>query len=236
MKYVTTIFAALCVISMLVPVDVVASPVNGIYRSTDFGPGNLLLTGRASTWRPGVNSGLPHVLHAQSWDGATLGAQWDISCPTENTLFTVQDFRVAGTGIIRYTSVYQGGTFTFTSGGWPWGSGTGTLGTTNLVTDVQYYSGVPVGSVVNGNTAGTFAGGCALTFAIGNGAGMGETSSLYPMTKPADYPVFLDGSCGAASPSAQFGSWGTVTTITFGIHCPTPVTTSTWGKIRTIYR
>lgn len=236
MRQATLVLALLCAAVMLIPAFATAAPVNGIYRSVDFGAGNLLLTGRASTWRSGVNSGLPHVLHIESWNGTALGTQWAISCPTENTQFTVQDFRVGGTGIVRYTSVFQGGTFTFLAGGWPWGSGTGTLGTTNLVTDVQYYSGVPVGSVVNGNTSGTFSDGCALTFAIANGAGIGETSSLYPMTKPADYPTFLNGSCGLAPPTAQFGSWGTVTNITLGIHCPTPTAPTTWGKIRTIYR
>ena len=62
--------AALAALVML-PILAQAFPVTGMYTSTDLG--GQLLTGRASTWRSGVNSGLPHVLHAQSWDGANLG-------------------------------------------------------------------------------------------------------------------------------------------------------------------
>jgi hypothetical protein len=88
--------------------------------------GGQILTGRTSTWRPGVNSGLPHVLHAQSWDGANLGTQWDINCATETTAFGVVDNRVAGNGTMVYTSTFNGGTFNFYAGGFPWGDGNGT--------------------------------------------------------------------------------------------------------------
>ncbi len=224
---------------LLLPILATAAPVDGIYRSTDFPMPftGVLLTGRASTWRPGINSGLPHVLHAQSWNGTTLGTQWDISCAVENSAFSVQDNRVNGTGTVIYTSTFQGGTFTFFAGGWPWGDGTGTLGTTNLITIVSYAGGIPYASVVNGTTSGIFVGGCNLTFAIANGSGMGETSSLYPtLTKPADYPTFLDGTCGLASPGLQYGTWGTVSTITLGISCPVPVEQTTWGNVKALYR
>lgn len=216
-----------------------AAPVDGTYTSTDLG--GQLLTGRASTWRSGVNTGLPYVLHAQSWDGANLGTQWDISCPTANVNYTIQDNRVGGVGTIVYTTTFTGGTFTFSAGGWPWGDGTGTLGTTTLITTVQYIlvNGVstPVSSVVNGNTSGVFSNGCALTFAIANGVGVGETTSLDPtILKPADYPTFLDGTCGPADASHQFGNWGTVITITMNIDCATPTHPSTWGKVKELYR
>ncbi|HVO76940.1 MAG TPA: hypothetical protein VMT60_03055, partial [Candidatus Bathyarchaeia archaeon] len=216
------------------PALVSAKPVTGIYRSTDLG--GQLLTGRASTWRPGVNSGLPHVLHMESWNGV-LGTQWEISCPTENTNFTVQDNRVGGNGTIVYTSTFQGGAFTFIAGGWPWGDGSGTLNTSTLITTVQYMmiGGVstPVASVVNGNSSGVFADGCTLVFAIANGSGDGETPYLQ---KPATYPTFLDGTCGPASGNAQFGTWGTVITITMGINCPVGAEGKTWGVIKDLYR
>jgi len=210
-------------------------PVLVIYTSTDLG--GVLLTGRASTWRPGVNSGLPHVLHAQSWNGSALGTQWEFNCPTETVNFSVQDNRVNGTGTIVYTSVFNGGTFTFFAGGWPWGNGGGTLGATMLITTVQYVNYVPRASVVNGNSSGVFSDGCNLTFIIANGVGVGETNSLYPaMLKPADYPTFLDGTCGLAPPGQQYGSWGTVITITLEIECPVPTAPSTWGEIKVVYR
>jgi len=109
-------FAILVLAMLLVCPQVLADPVTGTYHSTDLG--GQLYTGRASTWRTGINSGLPHVLHIQSWDGNTLGTQWEILCPIEDTPFDVQDNRVNGTGTIVYTSVFHGGTFIFYPGGW----------------------------------------------------------------------------------------------------------------------
>lgn len=220
---------------VILPVLAQAAPVTGLYTSTDLG--GQILTGRASTWRSGVNSGLPHVLHAQSWDGVTLGTQWDISCATENSAFAVVDNRVGGNGTIVYTSTFTGGTFNFYAGGWPWGDGTGTLLTTTLITTVQYLMmggiSTPVASVVNGNTSGEFSNGCLLSFAIGNGAGVGETPYA---SIPATYPVFLDGTCNPASAGAQFGTWGNVTSITMHINCTVSDEQTTWGAVKGLYR
>lgn len=220
---------------VILPVLAQATPQDGTYTSTDMG--GQILTGRASTWRSGVNSGLPHVLHAQSWDGVTLGAQWDISCATEISAFGVVDNRVGGNGTIVYTSVFNGGTFNFYAGGWPWGDGTGTLLTTTMITTVQYLMiggiSTPVASVVNGNTSGVFSNGCLLTFAIANGAGVGETPYA---SIPATYPVFLDGTCSPASAGAQFGTWGNVMTITMNINCAVSEEQTTWGAVKGLYR
>lgn len=230
------LIGTLVVLTALVAWPVLASPNNGTYTSTDLG--GQLLTGRASTWRSGINSGLPHVLHVQSWDNSSLGTQWEVNCPLESGNFSVVDNRnVNGTGTVVYTSTFSGGTFTFFAGGWPWGDGTGTLATTVLISTVQFVNNVPVASVINGNSSGVFASGCALTFAIANGNGVGETTSLNPaITKPADYPTFLDGSCGPADASHQFGTWGNVTTITMNVDCATPTRSSTWGQVKSIYR
>ena len=232
----TPVFALLALAMFALPA--VAAPINGIYTSTDLG--GQLFTGRASTHRTGINSGFPHVFNVQSWDGAALGTQWEFRCGQSNSM-SVVDNRVSGVGTIVYTSTYTGGTFAFYAGGWPWGDGTGTISSTTLVTTVQYINiagnSTPVAAVVNGNSAGQFATGCALTFAIANGDGVGETTSLNPLlTKPATYPAFLDATCGLATPASQFGTWGNVRTITIGIDCATPAKGSTWGKIKTLYR
>lgn len=236
-----SLLTAICLFTVLLilPAAASAAPVPGTYTSTDLG--GQLLTGRASTWRSGINSGLPHVLHAQSWNGAALGTQWDISCPIEPANFLVQDNRVGGVGTIVYTSTFSGGTFTFYAGAWPWGDGTGTLGTTTLITTVQYIlvggESTPVAAVVNGNTSGYFSNGCELTFAIANGTGVGETTSLDPgIQKPADYPTFLDGTCGPAPANQQFGTWGNVISITMRIDCIVPAQPATWGTLKATYR
>lgn len=229
------LMALLLSVLVLLPLLAQAAPVTGIYRSTDLG--GAILTGRSSTWRPGVNSGLPHVAHIQSWNGATLGTQWDIDCPIETIAFLVQDNRIGGVGTIIYTSTFNGGTFNLYAGGWPWGDGTATLNTTTLITTVQYtmIGGVstPVAAVVNGNTSGLFSNGCRLTFAIANGSGEGETPYV---TKPATYPTFFDATCAPASPSLQYGTWGTVTHITIGIDCSIADDQATWGAIKSVYR
>ncbi len=229
MKRLTTTVCAFAL--LILPMLAIANPVNGIYNSTDLG--GQLLTGRGSTWRTGVNSGFPHVSHAQSWDGSNLGTQWEVSCPSAPSYVSVVDNRVAGTGTIVYTTNYTGGTFTLFPGGWPWGDGTGTLSTTTEITTVQYVSNTPVASRVNTNTSGQFQGGCALTFSIANGIGVCETPFC---SKPVTYPVFLDGTCNPASAAAQFGSWGDITQITMQINCATPTNQSTWGRIKTLYR
>lgn len=231
-RFTTTLFVSALALVLAIPAF--SAPVIGVYTSTDLG--GQLLTGRASTHRTGINSGFPHVFHVQSWDGTSLGTQWEVRCGQSNSM-NIQDNRVAGTGTVVYSSTYTGGTFTFFPGGWPWGDGTGTLASTSLLTTVQFVNNVPVASVVNGNTSGMFAGGCALTFAIANGNGVGETTSLNPLiTKPADYPVFLDGTCSPAAANQQFGTWGKVITITMNIDCATPTQTTTWGQVKQIYR
>jgi hypothetical protein len=225
--------AALVIGAIPLSTIVSADPVPGLYQSTDLG--GQVLTGRASTSRTGINSGLPHVLHAQSWDGATLGTQWEVSCAVEATPFGVQDNRnVAGTGTVVYTSQFQGGTLTLFPGGYPWGDGTATLGMTTVISTVQFVSFVPVASVVNANTSGTFSNGCSLVFAIGNGSGVGETTSLNPaLTKPATFPTFQDATCAPAGPLAQFGTWGTTLTQTMAIDCGgLPVERSTWSAVK----
>lgn len=235
-RFMTTLFVSALTIALAIPGF--AAPINGFYQSTDLG--GQLLTGRASTHRTGINSGFPHVFNIQSWNGASLGTQWEVRCG-QSTAMNIQDNRVAGVGDIIYTSSYSGGTFTFFPGAWPWGDGSGTLNTTSLTTTVTYImisgNSTPVGARVNGSSSGAFSSGCALTFAIANGNGVGETTSLNPLiTKPVDYPTFLDGTCGPAAPTSQFGTWGGVTQIALGIDCVTPTKKSTWGEVKSIYR
>jgi hypothetical protein len=224
---------------VLIPIAAGAVPVPGIYNSIDIFGGGPLLTGLGSTWRSGINSGLPHVLHLQSYTlpSGPLGVQWEIACAVENAPYVVQNnLNAQGTGDIIYTSTFTGGIFTFFAGGWPWGDGSGTLLTTSLITTVHFVAYSPTGSRVNGTTSGTFDNGCYLTFAIANGMGMGETSSGPPnLTKPAIYPTFLDGTCNPAQSNQQFGSWGTVTQITLGIQCPVPTEVTTWGAVKARY-
>jgi hypothetical protein len=234
----TRLLTTALAILAFVPAAALAAPVAGTYTTTDLG--GQLLTGRASTWRTGINSGLPHVLHAQSWNG-TLGTQWELRCAVENSAFGVQDNRVNGTGTVVYTSTFNGGQFELYNTGGAWGDGVATLGTTTVISTVQFVNlggtSTPVASVVNANTSGSFGGGCTLTFALANGAGVGETTSLDPsIQKPADYPTFLAANCAPAPANQQFGTWGNVLTGTMRIDCVVPAPASTWGSMKHLYR
>jgi hypothetical protein len=209
-----------------------AAPISGIYSSVDLG-GSLLLGRASQSWLAALNAnqGLGDVFNSQSWDGSTLGTQWGFSCGVQAGTQTIQDNRVAGTGTVVFTNVFQGGVFYLNPG--PWGSGTGTLGpapTTNIVT-VQYVAGTPVAAVANINSSGKFDGSdCRLTFTIANANGLGDTDAL-PF--PAGFPALLDTGC---SPTRQFGSWGEVRTITLGINCPVSIEDSPWGGVKSLFR
>jgi hypothetical protein len=214
-----------------------AQPVPGTYYSA-FRGGNVL-NGRSSVARQGVNSGNPKIFHGQSWDGTTLGTQWEIKCGVETTS-TPPDYSLynpmTGNGFITYHQTFQGGTFTlYTDPNVGWGSGSGTLNTTQATSQVFLQNFVPVSSSFTALTSGVFvgAGTCRLDFAFGNGFGVGETPYL---SKPADYPAFLAADCSLADANHQFGVWADTNDIIVTISCPVPAETSTWGHVKALYR
>jgi len=235
MKHLLLVCTCLTV-AVLSAAAALAAPISGLYYSTDQGGG--LLLGRYASSRTCLHlcGGVGDVFLAQSWNGTALGTQWYLSCPQEAAAYSVNDKRVAGTGAVDYTAYFSGGTFNLAPG--PWGSGSGTLGTTLIITTVQYVNfgsgSVPVASRSNIQSAGTFAGGnCALQFFQANGTGMGDSDWLGSSSKPSTYPGLLDASCGA---TRIYGNWGDVTQITLLIYCPTPARAPTWGSIRRLYR
>lgn len=221
---------ALSCLSLVLAGTAFAAPVAGTYTSTDLG--GSLQKGRGSqSWAAALNAnnGLGDVYNSLSWDGTTLGAQWGFQCGLEPSTQGVVDNRVAGTGTVVFTNNFVGGTFYLNPG--PWGSGTGTMNTTQEIVTVQYVSYTPVAAVANVNTSGQFDhSNCLLTFAIANAVGGGDTDGG-PF--PANYPALLDPSCAA---TRVYGSWGDVFTITMRIDCPVPAIQKTWGELKSQYR
>lgn len=217
-----------------------ADPIPGSYSSAlrpGMSPG--VQVGRASTARQFVNSGNPKIFNAQSWTGSVLGAQWEIKCGVETTLTPPDSSnfnKVTGTGWITYHQTFTGGTFAlYADPAVGWGSGTGTLATTSVISQVQFIGFMPFASSFTGVTSGTFDIGCTMDFAMANGFGVGETPYL---AKPATYPVFLAADCSPADVNHQFGNWGDVNDIIVKINndCTVDAKTSTWGQIKTLYR
>jgi hypothetical protein len=231
---------SLSILLLLLSLAAFADPVPGSYTSTSrpgMNPG--VQVGRASTSRQFPNSGNPKVFNGQSWSGSTLAAQWEIKCGVE-TMLTPPDStnfnRITGTGWITYRQTFQGGVFAlYADPAVGWGSGTGTLGTTSIISQVQFFNFTPYSSSFTGVTSGTFDIGCTMDFAMANGFGAGETPYL---AKPATYPVFLADDCSPADGSHQFGTWGDVNDIIVKINadCATPTHRSTWGTVKAMYR
>ena len=230
----------LVILLLLVSLAAFASPVPGTYTCTSrpgMHPG--VQVGRASTSRQYPNSGNPKMFYGQSWSGSVLGAQWQIKCGVE-TMSVPPDSsgfnKVTGDGWITYRQTFQGGTFAlYADPAVGWGSGTGTLNTTSIISQVQFFSFLPFSSSFTGVTSGMFDVGCTMDFTMANGFGIGETPYV---AKPATYPVFLAADCSPADGSHQFGSWGDVNDIIVKINanCATPTHQSTWGTIKSIYR
>jgi hypothetical protein len=221
-----------------------ADPLPGTYTSA-LRPGTTpgVQIGHMSVSRQYPNSGNPKIFHGQSWNGSALGAQWEFRCGVETTITPPvygPGFNFGTmTGNVTYNQTFAGGTFSlYADPAVGWGSGSGTLNATSVVTQVYLVNGVPVSSSFTGVTTGQFDIGCTLTFAMGNGYGMGETSDPPYMTKPVSYPLFLAANCSPADASHQFGAWGDVNDIVITINsdCTVSARHSTWGAIKSIYR
>ncbi|MCZ6870835.1 MAG: hypothetical protein O7G84_15135 [Gammaproteobacteria bacterium] len=207
-------------------------PTPGTYTSVS----GDVLKGRGSNARPAVDVGVDNVFHAQSWDGAALGIQWDFTCGISTSQITDNNLDGAGNGEIIFTTEYSGGTFFLSKDGL-WGDTvndlTGTINDLTRVTTLVFVLGVPIAAVENVSTSGLFDDSdCILAFEINNNVGLGDTDSGTPL--PLDYPPFLDTSCGDL-PFDSPGSWGDISDIIMLIQCPVPAHETTWGQVKALF-
>lgn len=168
----------------------VAAPVNGTYLSPNLGTD--ILNGRWSESFAGGGPGqIGNTVHAQSWDGSTLGTQWELAGPAVNAApLMISDTRVGGTGAVTWYITCAGGTLTLDSAG-PWGTPGDAdyvfgVDTYNHTTTVTYQAGVPVASVTVVNMSATWQGDPNL-----------RVSFLVALAVPADvtpYPDYIPSS------------------------------------------
>ncbi len=213
-------------------------PLPGIYKSTDLG-GTILL-GRGSESWPATGSGgqIGNTQHGASWDGSTLGTQWEVICPAiSSPPQAIADTRDAnGNGEVTYKTYYAGGQVILNGPGEAWDGGdasyTATISTYVDITTYTFDNWQPVGSVTSVNVQATVDGypNC-IEFAIGNSVGLGTTDYF---AFPANYPCLLDpNTCGC---DRDRGGWGDVTAITMVLSgCEVPVEETTWGSIKARY-
>jgi len=237
MRNAFTVLLLSAIIAMCVPVAHAGPPVDGIYKTQDLD----FLEGRYSIAWPGGNSygDVGNVLHCESWDGASLGTEWRVFCPT--IVDTVELYNVplgGGSYIAGYQITYASGGTIWLDGGGPWGGGdasyTGTIDTYMELRNVQVVAGTLTGLDSNHNLSAHIIGYPAdcVTFAIGNSAWIGDTPQHG--AKPADYPAYLDSGCGATGTA---GHWGTVTDLTLTVEgCEVSTEPSSWGAIKSRYK
>jgi hypothetical protein len=198
-----------------------------------------MLPGRYSEYWFGAPLAINNTLNEQSWDGATLGAQWHWYCPwiTAKVLL-VNTVNGAGNGQKIWRITYTGG-FCWLSNTGPWG-GTDPTYLANINTWVAivtetFASFVEVGTVRNHNATATFTayGTECMSLNVTNIEKLGDTTDG-PL--PATFPVFWDWF--VCAPTAGSGEWGDVDAITFVITGCEAVgaETKSWGAVKSLYR
>jgi hypothetical protein len=232
------VIAFLLVMMMAVPV-LAGAPADGTYKSSDIG--GLMYPGRYSeSWFP-TKLSVDNTLHEQSWDGATLGTQWQWYCPwvVNAPTLLVNTVNGSGNGQKIWTVTYTGGTC-WLDGGGPWAGGdptyTASILTWTAVVTETYSNFVEVGTVRTHAASAQFNNypdGC-MSLQIENTEKIGDTDSG-PL--PAGYPNFWYWAPCADIGTAGPGEWGDVDSITFTIQgCTIATEQKSWGAVKSLYK
>jgi hypothetical protein len=207
-------------------------PVNGTYKSSL----GQFDEGRESSWWSfdGFVSNL-NTMHAESWNGSTLGGDWKLMCPFVVNVNLIDDtVNGAGNGHRIYMLTYIGG-FLELSGTGPWTNGdavyTAWIVQQTEIRTIQYIGNAMVGSVSDHQILAKFppAGTLCAAVGIGNGVWLGSGAAA-----PAGYPTYRDPNCLLRDVA---GSWGDVRDITISIHgCVVGTEEVTWGTVKAMYK
>jgi len=227
-------------LAILVTVPVLAGPpVNNTYKSTDIG--GTMLPGRYSELYYPVRLAVNNTMNEQSWDGATLGAQWHWYCPwilSPPTLL-VNTVNGSGNGQKIWRAVYTGG-FCWLDGAGPWAGGDAsylaTIDTWTAIITEGYTAFALTSSIRSVSSSGTLVayGGDCMTLEISNTEMTGMTGGG---ALPANYPDFWDWFACTNIGNTGPGEYGDVESITFIIQgCEgVPTEKVSWGAIKKLY-
>lgn len=236
-KATLTLVIALCLCST---VALGGPPLNGVYSSTDIG--GVISTGRymESFDVPDMAASPGTVLHAQSWDGMSLGLEWSYSCgvvETEPVLIS-DNVNATGTGSRTYEKTFVGGTI-WLSGTGPWANGdpeySGPILSYVEYETIQYVGFVRVHAVTNVTAVAQIDGynDACMSFTVGNGVEIGSTDFGDPV--PTDYPDMLEAY--TCNPISSNGAWWDMLTLSLYIDsCTVSTETTSWGNLKSIYR
>lgn len=201
-----------------------AAPLTGIFTSeVELGGAGDVLNGRWSeSWPDGAPGQIGNTVSAASWDGSTLGTQWEIfGAVIDEGADLLLDNRVGGTGEVIYFTTYSSGTMVLTDEG-PWWNSDDSPAENAYTVNLDTYSHTTTFTYVNGDIvdyrtsislAGTFVEDPSfeLNFLMASAAPVGQGEDL-----PADYPDF-------DPESAVLGAWGVAQKIKMEI-VPEPAT------------
>jgi len=230
----------LVLLSVLIAVPAFAgAPANGTYKSTDIG--GLMDPGRYSELWFGGKLAVNNTLNEQSWDGATLGAQWHWYCPwiAAAPVLLVSTVNGSGNGQKIWKVTYTGG-YCWLDGAGPWAGGDASymanINTWNAIVTETYASFVEVGTVRNHTASAKFVGynDTCMNLSVSNIEKLSDTNHG-PL--PANYPDFWSwfacNNVGTAGP----GEWGDIDSITMSITgCTVGTDAKSWGAVKALYR
>jgi len=194
-----------------------AAPITGTYEGPE------VLEGRWSeSFNGGGPSELTNEIAAGSWDGATLGTQWEFSGAvlTGDTLLTPPPTGI-GLEIVQWQSDYDGGTLILQEDAATWGVGDGpyTVELTSVTqsTILTLFNGIELTAIGAVSMTGTFPDypGYEMTYlaATASIVGQGLAGDL-----PAGYPAL----------TAPAGQWGSANIVKVQI-IPEPTTMALLG-------
>jgi len=240
------LFASLALTALLVTPLLAGPPVNGAYFSVDLG-GNIMMGHGTESWPDDFADGswgvIGNTLQAQSWDGASLGGQWEVSCIalcTDPVLMN-DNLDANQTGYQTWRHEYCGGRLWMMGTGEPWDGGDADYQAdiVNFVSYVtyQYYQGLIVGTIANISMTAVFDGyDTCMEFVIANATGLGYTDiDGDPLgTLPPDFPSFMNANC---SEIGTRGTWGDISGVTVIITgCATATEETSWSQLKSLYR
>jgi hypothetical protein len=207
---------------------------------------NGQLMGARLTQSESAFEGPDQVFSIASWNGKTLGTEWELSCNQQTTpADVVVGLDPNGNNIVITTIVFQGGNFHLCQVG-PWGNDVYGTALTNQVVLTEYYE---AGRVVRAEMVSEAVGRCntgrAVQFNFSRCMAWGEMEEPMP-----GYPELLDQNC---APTRVHGYWGEMTDVTIRLFkkppacipliasptsgdLPAVVERTTWGAMKALYR
>ena len=217
--------AVAVVLALAIGTVLQAAPLTGSYKSSELG--GQVLMGR---WSEGFVGGLPSAVgnggHAQSWDGASLGSQWEVTGVTisSTTLLFGNPLLPTGTFMVLRTFDVTGGQLILKNTGSWWNAGDpGTQYTVNLTQYLQVLTVTTDNYVIkNATSTDVFAG--DIQGYAGYKVLYGQAASIYEgqgSSLPANYAAWQPG-------SVTSGAWGTLEGTRFTI-VPEPATVGLIG-------